>query len=533
MPYNLTTMQSIYHNQDEIVEITYNNSIVYQKSGPTPAYDIRYTTTDNQQLTLSSSTGVVSHTFENNNGYITLDSNKEVPASMFQYCTTLHKIYYSTGVTFDSSNGYQHDGCTSLDYVELPSDLVEIPPRCFRECESLCEMTVPSTVTTIGIFAWWKCGLNNHTSGHYQPDIKFTSITPAQNIDPDYTFSTNEENGYYTAQAHNTIYKLVPYEAWADYASDAKWRNTNNYIDWYDTDTTDYALLPFFVENTTDNAETVTVGISSGSGQSGTMSISDDGTTWTTLCTLPQSNFTFTLPAHTRKYIKTTCTSFGLYNSSNCITGADTIGGNVKTLCNGNADKTIIHGSGSEGAGLDSSFVTSSDGGNSTLVDARNLVLDYCDGNRSRLFRGATALKYAPKHWNTFEYTQANRTFEQATALTHAPVYYENGNFCKDIAWSHLRGASSLKAVKINDLTQTVGSFTSTDNFNYMMYYAESLVYVKCMLDPSNSILSAQQWNQFVNHVGSNGVFVKKAGTTWPTGNTGIPSNWTVLEATE
>ena len=81
MSYNLTTMQSIYHNQDEIVEITYNNSPVYQKSGPTPpsTYDIRYTTTDNQQLTLSSSTGVVSHTFENNTGYITLDSNKEVP----------------------------------------------------------------------------------------------------------------------------------------------------------------------------------------------------------------------------------------------------------------------------------------------------------------------------------------------------------------------------------------------------------------------------------------------------------------------
>ena len=32
MPYNLTTMQSIYHGQDEIVEITYLNSIVYQKN---------------------------------------------------------------------------------------------------------------------------------------------------------------------------------------------------------------------------------------------------------------------------------------------------------------------------------------------------------------------------------------------------------------------------------------------------------------------------------------------------------------------
>lgn len=35
MSYNLTTMQSIYHGQDEIVEISYNGSLVYQKSsGP-------------------------------------------------------------------------------------------------------------------------------------------------------------------------------------------------------------------------------------------------------------------------------------------------------------------------------------------------------------------------------------------------------------------------------------------------------------------------------------------------------------------
>lgn len=37
MSYNLTTMQSIYHNQDEIVEITYNGSPVYQKAAQLPA----------------------------------------------------------------------------------------------------------------------------------------------------------------------------------------------------------------------------------------------------------------------------------------------------------------------------------------------------------------------------------------------------------------------------------------------------------------------------------------------------------------
>lgn len=36
MSYNLTTMQSIFYGQSEIVEITHNNSKVYQKSGPGP-----------------------------------------------------------------------------------------------------------------------------------------------------------------------------------------------------------------------------------------------------------------------------------------------------------------------------------------------------------------------------------------------------------------------------------------------------------------------------------------------------------------
>ena len=527
MSYNLTTMQSIYHNQDEIVEITYNNSPVYQKSGPTPpsTYDIRYTTTDNQQLTLSSSTGVVSHTFENNTGYITLDSNKEVPASMFQYCTTLHKIYYSTGVTFESSNGYQHDGCTSLDYVELPSDLVEIPLRCFRECESLCEMTVPSTVTTIGIFAWWKCGLNNHTSGYYQPDIKFTSITPAQNIDPDYTFSTDAENGYYTAQVHNTIYKLVPYEAWPDYASNAKWRTSNNYIDWYDTDTTDYALLPFFIENTTDTAETITIrnrdNVTSGSDMSGTMSISDDGTTWTELCTLPQSNFTFTLPAHTRKYLKATCTSFSNYTLGNAIYGMDTVGGNINSLANGNG-KVDVPGE------VGSAFTTGNrDTGNDALIDAKNLCVDYIagDGGLGRLFSGCHNLTHAPKIWGG--QGRMSKSFLSCNRLTHAPKILDN-TLKEDHCYHAFEYDSYLTAVNIGEITYA--STNDPDDFDRVFYSCSSLSYIKCMLDPSTL---HNNFSQFTTGVSANGVFVKKAGVSWPTGANGIPSGWTVLEATE
>lgn len=228
MPYNLTTMQSIYHNQDEIVEITYNGSPVYQKI-PEPSYDIRYTTTDNQKLTLHTETGVASHTFIEGVGYITLNANTPVPGSLFYNCTTLETVRYANGVTFDAQ-GRQHESCTSLHTVVLPSDLTAIPQRCFRLCTGLYTMTVPSTVTSLGTFIWWKNGLGRVSEGQYQPEIKFTSVVPpvASDIQTFITTEPNTQPGEY-----NTIWKLVPYEGLTDYMNAQYWQETNQHIDYF------------------------------------------------------------------------------------------------------------------------------------------------------------------------------------------------------------------------------------------------------------------------------------------------------------
>ena len=526
MSYNLTTMQSVYCNGAEIVEITYNNSPVYQKSGPTPTYDIRYTTTNNQKLSLYSSTGVVSHTFNNNTGYITLDSNKTVPDRMFNNCTTLHKIYYSAGVTF-ATNGYQHAGCTSLDYVELPSDLTTIVQRLFRECTSLMAVTIPASVTSIGAYPWWHAGLGNHNAGKYQPDVTFQSTTPpvanGSSGYPERSFITDESATRVTA--YNTIYKLVPYESWPDYASDATWITSNNYIDWYDTDTTDYALLPFYIENTTNSAETITIinrdNVTSGSDMSGTMSISDDGTTWTELCTLPQSNFTFTLPAHTRKYLKATCTSFSNYTLGNAIYGMDTVGGNINSLANGNG-KVDVPGE------VGSAFTTGNrDTGNDALIDAKNLCVDYIagDGGLGRLFSGCHNLTHAPKIWGG--QGRMSKSFLSCNRLTHAPKILDN-TLKEDHCYHAFEYDSYLTAVNIGEITYA--STNDPDDFDRVFYSCSSLSYIKCMFDPSTL---HNNFSQFTTGVSANGVFVKKAGVSWPTGANGIPSGWTVLEATE
>lgn len=41
---------------------------------------------------------------------------------------------------------------------------------------------------------------------------------------------------------------------------------------------------------------------------------------------------------------------------------------------------------------------------------------------------------------------------------------------------------------------------------------------------------TSQQFNNWVQNVAPNGTFVKKRGVTWPSGNSGIPTGWTVEE---
>ena len=56
-----------------------------------------------------------------------------------------------------------------------------------------------------------------------------------------------------------------------------------------------------------------------------------------------------------------------------------------------------------------------------------------------------------------------------------------------------------------------------------------SLNYVKCMIYqyPQSDTSMFTNW---MSGVSATGTFVKRAGVSWPTGNKGIPSGWTVVE---
>lgn len=61
-----------------------------------------------------------------------------------------------------------------------------------------------------------------------------------------------------------------------------------------------------------------------------------------------------------------------------------------------------------------------------------------------------------------------------------------------------------------------------------MFNKCSSLNYVKCLA--TSGIGSNDSTTNWLSQVAANGTFVKKAGVSWPTGNNGIPSGWTVVE---
>lgn len=136
---------------------------------------------------------------------------------------------------------------------------------------------------------------------------------------------------------------------------------------------------------------------------------------------------------------------------------------------------------------------------NTKIVSAENLVLPATQATDKyfRMFYGCTSLTTAPVLPATTLTTQCYKEmFQGCTSLTAAP-----------------------------ELPATI---LTTNCYNNMFNGCSSLNYIKCLASVKiNTNGSTSNW---VYSVASSGTFVKKAGVTWPTGTSGIPNNWTVVE---
>lgn len=168
----------------------------------------------------------------------------------------------------------------------------------------------------------------------------------------------------------------------------------------------------------------------------------------------------------------------------------------------------------------------------------------------SRMFRGCTRLTIAPSLPATtaagtcYEYMFSNCSglttppelpattlgwhsyygmFSGCTSLTTAPelpataltdsCYYGMFAYCTSLTTAPVLSATTL----------------SDSCYYYMFLGCSSLNYIKCLATDRSATDCTKYWTY---DVASSGTFVKNANTTWSTNTSGIPSGWTVEDAT-
>lgn len=135
----------------------------------------------------------------------------------------------------------------------------------------------------------------------------------------------------------------------------------------------------------------------------------------------------------------------------------------------------------------------------SKVVDASNLILPAT---------AVTSYSYSSK----FAYCRKLTTAPELPATTLAN-YSCNSMFYE---------CASLATAPVLPATTLAGSCYMT-----MFNGCTSLNYIKCL---ATDISAASCLTDWLSGVSPTGTFVKKAGVTWPTGASGIPSGWTVIE---
>ena len=190
-----------------------------------------------------------------------------------------------------------------------------------------------------------------------------------------------------------------------------------------------------------------------------------------------------------------------------------------------------------------------------TLMDVSNLILSATTLGGAcyrRMFNGCTSLTTAPVlPATTLAGACYRHMFNGCTSLTSVPALPATtlANTCYD---GMFRGCTSLTTVP-NDLlpATTLNIYcyysmfegcTSLTNapdlpattlvnycYAYMFYGCTSLNSVTCC---ATDISATQCINNWLYNVAATGTFTKAAGVSWSRGTSGIPTGWTVVDAT-
>lgn len=158
------------------------------------------------------------------------------------------------------------------------------------------------------------------------------------------------------------------------------------------------------------------------------------------------------------------------------------------------------------------------------LVSAEHLYLKYT-GTRSyaAMFYYCSKLEVAPTLPTTLASYCFTSMFQNCTNLTTAPELPATtlSSGCYN---SMFRGCTGLTTAPDLPATQ-LASYC----YQAMFRDCSNLIYIKCLATSGfNESYSLSSW---VDGVSATGTFVKDANTTWPSGASGIPNDWAVVNA--
>lgn len=165
--------------------------------------------------------------------------------------------------------------------------------------------------------------------------------------------------------------------------------------------------------------------------------------------------------------------------------------------------------------------------GSTTLIDAGNLKLPATavgKGVYEYMFQDCSNLVSGPSeiYLESMDEMSCEYMFYNCTSLTKAPAL-PSMNLSNNCYIGMFKGCTSLNtAPELPAETLTPGCYSM------MFEGCSSLNYVKSLSKTSPAASNTSYW---LYGVSPTGTFVKASGVTWPTGDSGIPSGWTVQEA--
>lgn len=244
---------------------------------------------------------------------------------------------------------------------------------------------------------------------------------------------------------------------------------------------------------------------------------SNDLINWTTVTSTTSGATLATLGSGNKLYIKGAISYSSKARYSYFVsTGDFKVYGNIMSLSDGDNF--------SSATSLNNYAFVSLFSGCTHLTDASNLILPITTLSQScyeSMFSSCIALTTAPAlPATTLSQSCYAYMFENCRSLTTAPelpattlaTYCYQGMFMECIL---LTTAPELPATILTDYC-----------YYYMFNYCTSLNYIKCLATDISADYCLYEW---VINVAASGTFVKEDHTNWSTGDSGIPTGWTVV----